>query len=559
MTVFWRKMLVLTGQGWKDFRAILFTAVLKKLAELIPLLVIVRLLDLLCRFLTDSAGAVVSGGLIGAGVLGAAGFALMLAVIKLAYRTNYIPTYHEMQRLRLNIAEHMRLIPQNVLERSNFAQMTGSMMDDCAAIERVYSSMAPQVTADIAALVISSLILAFVDLRLAVILILVVPFALGVQAASLSLQKKLIRFQADKKLTTGIKIEEYLDHIRVIRAYGQRQEAYRDLQQALTDLMQASMRMEFTAGIFVAGSDSILQLGTGLTIFAAAWLLQKGLIQHLSVLIFFIAVLRYYEPAAALITAMSNLSYAETSLKRVRTIFAEKELSGEDTQLPEAMDVVFENVSFSYGGGTGMALRNVSCVFPAGKITAIVGPSGSGKSTLGKLLLRQMEPDSGRILIGGRNLADMNPETAYSLFSAVFQDVVLFPDTVEENIRMGNRDADAEEVLEAARKACCMDFISALPDGMNTVLADNGRTLSQGERQRLTIARAILKKAPIIFLDEPAASLDMKNEKLVTQALSNYLSGHGTVIMITHRMHTAMRADHIVALDRGMIQNPEQV
>ena len=559
MTAFRKNKMVLTAQGEKDFNRILLTSVIKRLSELVPLLVIVRFLSLLAGFLENPAAGISTRQLAGAGAWGIAGFAGMLTAVKLAYRTNYIPTYHEMERLRLNIAEHIRLLPQNVLEKRNVSQLMNSFMDDCAVIERVYSNMAPNVTADIAALVVFAVLLAFVDLRLTAALVLVVPLALGIQTASLSLQRKLILFQAKKRQTTGVRIGEFLDHIRVIRAYGLRESAYEDLKEALEELMQASMRMEFTAGVFVAGADSVLQLGTGLTVCAAALLWQAGKTGSLPVLIFFIAVLRYYEPAAALITALSNLSYAETSLKRVRDLFAEEVLSGEETKIPESVEIVFEDVSFSYGSrkagsAAGQpALSHVSCVFPAGKITAVVGPSGSGKSTLGKLLLGQMRPDSGRILIGGRDLARMDPETAFSLFSAVLQEVVLFPDPVEENIRMGNREASRAEILEAAEKACCMEFISALPQGMDTVLAEDGKTLSQGERQRLTIARAILKKAPILFLDEPAASLDLRNERLVTEALSNYLSGNGTVIMITHRLRAAMRADRILVMDGGRL------
>jgi ATP-binding cassette subfamily B protein len=215
-------------------------------------------------------------------------------------------------------------------------------------------------------------------------------------------------------------------------------------------------------------------------------------------------------------------------------------------------DIVCEHIDFSYNQDGEQAIHDLSLVIPAGGITALVGPSGSGKSTLSRLIARFWDVDSGRITIGGVDVKTLDPEHLVGYMSFVFQDVLLFNDTILGNIRIGNMNAGEEQVLAAAKAACCDEFAARLPDGYKTMLGENGATLSGGERQRISIARAILKDAPIVLLDEATASLDPENEDQIQKAISELVKGR-TVIVIAHRLRTVIGADKIAVLERGRL------
>ena len=218
---------------------------------------------------------------------------------------------------------------------------------------------------------------------------------------------------------------------------------------------------------------------------------------------------------------------------------------------PKNYDITFDHVSFAYREGDGV-LEDVSFTAKQGEVTALIGPSGGGKSTACKLAARFWDVTGGKVFLGGTDVSTVDPETLLRSYSMVFQDVVLFRDTVMENIRLGRRGASDEEVIAAARAARCDEFIRELPRGYQTMIGENGSTLSGGERQRISIARALLKDAPVILLDEATASLDVENESAVQEALSRLLAGK-TVLVIAHRMRTVEAADKIVVLSEGRV------
>ena len=360
----------------------------------------------------------------------------------------------------------------------------------------------------------------------------------------------LTRRQVEKRRTASERVQEYLEGIRVIKANNLSGERFQSLSDALNELKSASIELEITAGVFVAGADVILQAGIGLLIFAASSLLADGQVGFLTALLYFSVVLRIYEPIADDIGFMSSAVYYRESLGRLRELLDAPEIEGDGTPDPEALDISLRNVTFGYHEDRPI-LRQLSAELRPGEFTAVVGPSGSGKSTLLKLITRLYDPRSGEIRIGGKPLTTLDPEALQQLFAVVSQDTVLFEDTVERNIRMGNEGASHEDVLRAATAARCTEFIGRMPEGMRTTLAENGRSLSGGERARLSIARALLKKAPILILDEPTAELDPENEALVQQALSNLLSENSTVIMVAHNLRTIVNADRILVLQDG--------
>lgn len=275
----------------------------------------------------------------------------------------------------------------------------------------------------------------------------------------------------------------------------------------------------------------------------------------------FVADFAFYAVFSAIIsTALARIMFAangamlaDTAMKRIETVMnAPVLLQPEETVIPEGNDIEFRHVSFTYEGSEVPAISDLSFKIRSGETVALVGPSGSGKSTCARLAARLWDIDKGSIKMGGVDIASVEPETLLSDYSFVFQDVMLFDDTVMENIRLGKHGATDEEVMNAARAANCDEFVQKLPLGYNTRIGENGAKLSGGERQMISIARALLKDAPIVLLDEATASLDVENETRVQGALSRLLRNR-TVLVIAHRMRTVERADKVVVLKDGHV------
>lgn len=312
-------------------------------------------------------------------------------------------------------------------------------------------------------------------------------------------------------------------------------------------------KSEVLAGIPVQFTQAIMRFGIATTILAGSLMLADGSIGFMVMFGFLLVVSRIYAPFDQSCLMLAELFMAtEVAAPRMKALYDEPAATGTSDFAPRGHDVVFENVTFSYGSDDEPVISDVTFTAKEGEVTALVGPSGSGKSTLTKLAARFWDADSGRVLVGDIDASTVDPETLLKDYSVVFQDVLLFDDTVMGNIRLGRRDATDEEVLAAAKAAMCDEFVQKLPQGYDTMIDENGSKLSGGERQRISIARALLKNAPIVLLDEATASLDVENESQVQEALSNLLAGK-TVLVIAHRMRTVMNADKIVVLDEGRL------
>jgi len=268
-------------------------------------------------------------------------------------------------------------------------------------------------------------------------------------------------------------------------------------------------------------------------------------------LVFMMVASRIYNPINEVLSNLAALFYLDIRINRMNEMESLPVQQGKTGFLPDNYDITFDNVSFAYESGK-QVLQGVSFTAKQGEITALVGPSGGGKSTAAKLAARFWDVNSGKILLGNQNIGEIEPETLLKNYSVVFQDVVLFNASVMDNIRIGRRNATDDEVIRVARLAQCDDFISAMPDGYKTVIGENGETLSGGERQRISIARALLKDAPIVLLDEATASLDVENETKIQAGISE-LVRNKTVLIIAHRMRTVANADKIVVLVNGKV------
>ena len=293
-----------------------------------------------------------------------------------------------------------------------------------------------------------------------------------------------------------------------------------------------------------------MRLGVATTILVGANLILSGQIDFMLLFLFLLVITRVYAPFDQSLALIAEMFVSQVSADRINEIYETPIATGSDTFKPQGHDIVFDHISFSYDHKE--VLHDVSFTAKEGQVTALVGPSGSGKSTCARLAARLWDIDRGHICVGGVDISTVDPEVLLTDYSMVFQDVVLFDDTVMENIRLGKRGASDKEVLAAAKAANCDEFVNLLPQGYATPIGENGAKLSGGERQRISIARALLKDAPIVLLDEATASLDVENETKVQAALSRLLVGK-TVLVIAHRMRTVAGADHIVVLDNGHV------
>lgn len=297
--------------------------------------------------------------------------------------------------------------------------------------------------------------------------------------------------------------------------------------------------------------QTVFKFVRGAILVAVPYLCLQGNITSEKCLLLVVASFMIYSTVELAGSTAAVARAVDASLDRLEKIWDIPLLDemGED-RTPENFDIAVSNISFSYGQQE--VIRDVSLTLPQGKSYAIVGPSGSGKTTLCHLISRFWDVNKGEVLLGGINVRDYTCDSLLKNFSIVFQQVYLFEDTIENNIRFGRPSASMEELISAAKKACCHDFITALPQGYQTLVGEGGANLSGGEKQRISIARAILKDAPIIILDEATASVDPENEQELQKALEELTMGK-TVLMIAHRLNTVRKADQILVLDQGQI------
>lgn len=543
-----RDSLGLTDVGAKNFRRGVFFCTLANLVLMAPI-------GILFLLVSDFMDHLVAGAPLPALAPYLAGCVGILALMVLTQWAEYANTYHkvyeESARKRTDLAEHLRRLPLSFFGRRDLSDLTNAIMKDCSDQERMFMHVMPQLfgTGLSTAIVIVGIF--FYDWRLALAAFWVVPAALLVMALTGKRQQRKAQAMEDARLEVADGVQEFLECAQEIRATN-RSAAHLDALAAKLDAFERrQVASELTTGVFVTSAQAFLKLGIGTTVFVGATLLVSGQTDFMTYFAFLLVVTRVYDPVNLILQSIGELLSMRLSIRRTQELAAEKPMEGSTDFAPRGHDVVFEDVSFSYGDGE-QVLRDVSFTAREGEVTALVGPSGSGKSTVAKLAARFWDADAGSVRVGGVNVADVDPETLLADYAEVFQDVVLFDDTVMGNIRLGRVGATDEEVLAAARAAMCDEFVSRMPQGYDTMIGENGGRLSGGERQRISIARAILKDAPVVLLDEATASLDVENETQVQQALSRLLAGK-TVLVIAHRMRTVANADKIVVLKEGRV------
>ena len=466
------------------------------------------------------------------------------------YRATYGLVYGEVKITRLRLAERLRKLPLGYFGKRDLADLTETLMGDVNRMEHVWSHVLGYLYGAYISTAIIAVCLLVYDWRLAIACLWGVPVAFGLLFGS----RRFASRAAERTKAAGIRvsdgIQEALENVREIRATNQEGRYLAGLDQKIDEHEKVMIRGELGTGVFVNAASVIMRLGVATTILVGAQSILSGRIDFMLLFLFLLVITRVYAPFDQSLALIAEMFVSQVSADRMNELYDPPASEGSETFAPKGHDIVFDHVSFAYDRKD--VLRDVSFTAKEGEVTALVGPSGSGKSTCARLAARLWDVSKGAIRVGGVDISTIDPEALLRDYSMVFQDVVLFDDTVMENIRLGRRGASDEEVRAAARAANCEEFVRRLPKGYDTPIGENGARLSGGERQRISIARALLKDAPIVLLDEATASLDVENETKVQEALSRLLAGK-TVLVIAHRMRTVEAADKIVVLADGSV------
>ncbi len=544
-----QKKYALSDQGSKDLlKGIVYSA----LADISLMLPVVLLAVTLDAFLAPVLGEGDSqpNVLLYTGI-GIVVLALIFILHYLQYTVTYLGTYQESERRRITLAEKLRTLPLRFFHERDLSDLTSTIMGDCAGFEHAFSHTVAQFWGAILSTAIVCAALLIYDWRMGLALLWVAPMAFAIVLLSRRLQGKLGKRHIDARLTLADGIQECLETVQDIKACNLEEEYLHKLDAKIDAAEKAQISSETAAASLVTAGQMFLRLGLATVIVVGNSLMLHGETTLFAYILFLIAASRLYDPLSGAMTNMAELFNVDLQVDRLKTIQNYPEENGRKEYRTDGYDITFDHVGFSYEPGKTV-LKDVSFTAKQGQVTALVGPSGGGKSTIANLAAGFYHADSGKITLGGTDIAPIDPSALMKDFSVVFQNVVLFNNTVMENIRVGRKDASDEEVMAAARAAHCHEFIEKLPKGYQTVIGENGSTLSGGECQRLSIARALLKDAPVILLDEATASLDVDNETQIQEAITQLVQGK-TVLMIAHRMRTVENADKIVVLDGGVV------
>ena len=466
------------------------------------------------------------------------------------YYATYGLVYNEVKSTRLSLAERLRKLPLGYFGKRDLADLTETIMGDVNRMEHVWSHVLGYLYGAYISTAIIAVCLLVYDWRLAIACLWGVPVAFGLLFGTRKISARTSERTKKAAIRVSDGIQEALENVREIRATNQEERYLAGLNQKIDDHEKVTIQGELGTGIFVNAASVIMRLGVATTILVGAGLILSGQIDFMLLFLFLLVITRVYAPFDQSLALIAEMFVSQVSADRMNEIYDTPTAEGAEVFQPKGHDIEFDHVGFAYD--KKKVLDGVSFTAREGEVTALVGPSGSGKSTCARLAARLWDVTEGSIKVGGVDISTVDPEALLTDYSMVFQDVVLFDDTVMENIRLGKRGATDEEVRAAAEAANCGEFICRLPQGYNTPIGENGAKLSGGERQRISIARALLKNAPIVLLDEATASLDVENETKVQGALSRLLAGK-TVLVIAHRMRTVAGADHIVVLENGHV------
>ena len=549
MSKYLQKKFALSEQGGRDLTKAIFSCAITNMGLIFPM-------GILFLFMERLLGPLVGLQAPSLGMAGYVAVCIVLLVIififwRIQYDATFVASYTESANMRIRLAERLRTLPMSFFGKRDLADLTTTIMADSAFIEKAFSHFIPELIGAFISTALIGVCLLAADWRMGLAVLWVVPISFLLAAGTRPMVDRVERRQKEKKIAASDGIQECIENIQDIKANNLQEEYLRGLDQKILNVESITIRLELFNGTMVTASQMFLKVGMATTVLVGAALLSSHSIGFMLFLMFMVASTRLYGPLTGCLQNLSAVYSALLVVERMKGIEEQPVWQGSREAVYDGYDIVFDHVGFSYKDGE-QVLKDVSFTARQGQVTALVGPSGGGKSTSAKLAARFWDIDRGKITLGGTDISGIEPETLLRSFSIVFQDVVLFNNTIMENIRLGRKGASDQEVMEAARAAQCEEFIHRLPNGYETRIGENGSALSGGERQRLSIARALLKNAPVILMDEATASLDVENETLVQEAISNLVKDK-TVLIIAHRMRTVAGADRIVVLKDGYV------
>ncbi|MGI5079175.1 ABC transporter ATP-binding protein [Treponema denticola] len=479
-------------------------------------------------------------------------FLLQLTVSTVTFLKTFLPGARNSAQNKKDFIQKIKRLPLGFFSKTRSGELINTFTGDFLAIEQGMVGTFTGLFGVVFSCILTSVFMFWFNWKMALAFYIALPISAIIILISFKVLGNLIVSSRTAKDNTAEALNEYISGMKILRSYNQIGKGFSKLEDAYKNLKDISIRGETLGGSFLGFALTFARAGLPLMCFAGTYLIvggEIGLTEFLSIIIIGTKII---SPLLTWIRYTAVLRMQYVSATRIDNVMKKKELSGEKSiQVKDLGDIEFAHTSFSYLQGKNV-IDDISCTFKKNSLTAIVGPSGGGKSTILKLIARFWDVNSGSIKIGGVSLNEINPDHWLKHISMVLQEVYLFHDTIRENIMFGNKNATEEDMIRASKLAGCHEFIEKLPEGYNTIVGEGGSTLSGGEKQRISIARAILKNAPILLLDEPTASLDSKNEVLVQKAISNLVKDK-TVIMIAHRLKTIKNADKIIVLDKGRI------
>jgi ATP-binding cassette subfamily B protein len=550
MIKFFQNKYAMSEKGAKDLlRSIIWTTFMD-ISFMLPVVLSFKFLDECMQLLLGNTGNM-DGRVLYYVIMSVSFFVVMYVIAYFQYDSTYTKIYEESARRRIGLAETLRKLPLAFFGKKDIADLSSTIMEDATQIEQLFSHAVPQLYAAGLTISVMSLVMLIYNWMLFLAMFWVVPVSALIFYLSKKLQKRMHMELYHVKRNISDNVQEGLDSIHEIKAYNKESDYLRTLNAKLDNYEKFMIKGELLIGAFINFSHVILTLGLPTVILTGAYLLSTGSVSVFTYLVFLVVTARIYNPIMETMNNLALLMFLGVRIARMKEMDAMPRQEGRTEFSPKSYDIEFKEVDFSYQDDV-QTLKNISFSAKQGDVTALVGPSGGGKSTVAKLSARFWDISKGTITLGGEDISLIDPEVLLNSFSIVFQDVTLFNSSVMENIRLGKKNASDEEVMQAARVAQCDEFAKRLSLGYDTLIGENGERLSGGERQRISIARAILKDAPIILLDEATASLDAENESKIQNALSE-LVRNKTVLIIAHRMRTVLGADKIVFIKNGSI------
>ncbi len=468
------------------------------------------------------------------------------------YNASYTNTYVECRKLRLNLCESIRKLPLSYYTKHNYTDVSQALSEDTCSMELLLSHILPQMIGLVPFLILSMILLIANQILLGSVISLIILISFGLAIASGNFQKRINSQYYIQLQENSAAFQSFIDMQKEIRSFNLTNKIKDDLDTRLEESEKFHFKVEMKQAIFVITPYVLLDLTLGLVIFFGSFLVVSGQLSILFLIAYILVALQLSNSVKQPIVDLAYIYYLDARIKRFKEFNSLIEEEGSKCNF-DNWDIEFRDVCFNYNEDRNI-LNGINMKAKQGEITALVGPSGCGKTTLLRLLARLYDSDSGFITIGGIDISKTSTESLYDNISIVFQNVTLFNGTVFENIALGKRNCTEEEVYEASKLAGCDQFIQKLPEGYDTQIGENGSSLSGGERQRISIARALLKDAPIILLDEITSNLDIENEKWIQGSLETLIANKTTLI-VSHRMKSIQNVDKIIVLDDGCIES----